>query len=329
MALAKYGVFKGRVIDSQRGSSRSPHYQLHVIDEETDRRIAVNVESQAAPSEVLYFVDNDFRHPLTARLAELPQGYTEAERKPGGVALDFIRGNYFQREDMRPLSNTVPGPDNDLNDLVDGYVQRAMGDEESLVFAFGAPWGPEAKRDGYFGFKPGAGVHDIHMNQGNSGKWEKDNGPWQDGGLLFYLAPERRWVALFLAFQSQAWHTDDTSGIELAKEVVGFDGALRILGAMVNPVGDDRGREWVLVLNTSPKEIDLAGWALADEKKTKHLLSGKIAAGDTKNIPLPAGSITLPNTGGVLSLLDAQGTKVHGVKYARKDAEREGWVTTF
>jgi hypothetical protein len=35
------------------------------------------------------------------------------------------------------------------------------------------------------GFFPGAGIHNIHMNQGNDAKFAGDDGPWQDGGLLF------------------------------------------------------------------------------------------------------------------------------------------------
>ena len=65
-----------------------------------------------------------------------------------------------------------------------------------------------------FGFKPGNGVHDIHMNQGNSARFRGDDGVWQDGGLLLRL--DGRWVGIFLAFQSQAWHTDDRTGHAIA-----------------------------------------------------------------------------------------------------------------
>ena len=39
-------------------------------------------------------------------------------------------------------------------------------------------------RDKIFGFLPGNGIHDIHMNQGNSSRFVRDDGVWQDGGLL-------------------------------------------------------------------------------------------------------------------------------------------------
>ena len=80
------------------------------------------------------------------------------------------------------------------------------------VYLFGERWGPETVRDKIFGFKPGNGVHDIHMNQGNSARFAGDDGVWQDGGMLIHFPSENRWVGIFLAFQSQAWHTDDTTG---------------------------------------------------------------------------------------------------------------------
>ena len=55
-------------------------------------------------------------------------------------------------------------------------------------------------------------MHDIHMNQGNSAKFKNDDGVWQDGGLIFHFPGLSQWVAVFLAFQSQAWHTDDLTG---------------------------------------------------------------------------------------------------------------------
>lgn len=49
-------------------------------------------------------------------LVGLPDGVTEVGRVPGGAALDYIRGNLFDREDMRALPAAEPGPDNDLAD---------------------------------------------------------------------------------------------------------------------------------------------------------------------------------------------------------------------
>ena len=156
---------------------------------------------------------------------------------------------------MRPLPPDVAGPENDLADVLDHYVERAIADPSARVYAFGERWGPESARDKVFGFRPGNGVHDIHMNQGNSERFRGDDGVWQDGGLLLRFGD--RWIGIFLAFQSQAWHTDDVTGHAIAapgpEPVEDAPAALRILAAMVNPNGGAPERETVLLLNASPQ----------------------------------------------------------------------------
>jgi hypothetical protein len=232
---------------------------------------------------------------------------------------------------MRKLPPDAAGPDNDLADLLDHYIKRAIADPSALVYAFGERWGPESgTKDKVFGFKPGNGVHDIHMNQGNSERFRGDDGVWQDGGLLLRL--NGRWVAIFLAFQSQAWHTDDATGhaiAEPAPEPEAEASAIRILAAMINPVGGAPERETVLLLNASPSAVDLTGWALADRmKQTCTLPPGPLAAGQTLSVTLKNG-VALGNKGGSITLLDHAGLKVAGVAYTAEQAREEGWTVTF
>ena len=197
--LTGYGVLKGRPLHGVPGRGDNPHYQIHVVDDTTEYRIAVNVKSQESPSEVEYLVDEDFHHPITDALLARASGFAALPSRPDSGALDFIRGNLFDRMKMRPLPMNVPGPDNDLNEAVDRHVQAAIQEENAFVCAFGQRWGPEpATRDKIFGFLPGNGIHDIHMNQGNSSRFVNDDGVWQDGGLLFYFPSVTRWVAIFL-----------------------------------------------------------------------------------------------------------------------------------
>src|SRR5436190_22218545 len=212
MPISGYGVLVGRAIQRRLGTGDSPHYQIEMADNDTDYRIAVNVKSSESPSEVEFFIDEHFQHPILTELAAQPTGFKELQSKPGGIALDYIRGNLADQTKFIPLPITAAGADNDLNDRIDHFVQRAMGDETSLLYAFGQRWGPETVKDKIFGFKPGNGVHDIHMNQGNSPKFKGDDGVFQDGGLLFHFPSQDQWVAMFLKFQSQAWHTDDATG---------------------------------------------------------------------------------------------------------------------
>ncbi|EWY35740.1 hypothetical protein N825_36030 [Skermanella stibiiresistens SB22] len=338
MPLKSYGVLKGRPIDVQPGTGPSPHYQILISDDTSLFRIAVNVKSQSSPSELLFHEILDFRHPVTAELQALAPGFHRFDRRPGGAALDYVRLNLFERPDMHAVPPDREGPDNDLNEFLARHIQLAMGHEDAMVYAFGERWGPEQnKRDRYFGFLPGNGIHDIHMNQGNVEPWVNDDGVWQDGGLMIHYpdgnGPDGngggRWAALFLAFQSQSWNTDDTTGHTI-RAPEGTEGRIRIVAALVNPIGHDPGGETVTLLNTTPEPVDLEGWRILNLRNAAFILPQvRLAPGETLRLVLPADTAPLSNEGGILSLLDSDGYKVHGVSYTREEARREGWSLTF
>ncbi len=331
MALRNYGVLKGRPIDRRLGAGSSPHYQIRIVDDTDDYRIAVNVKSKLAPSELLYLVDGQFSHPIVEDLRELSMGFSEIPSQPGGVAMDYIRANLFDFNQMIPLPFNVPGPDNDLNEKIDAIIQRAMADESAMVYAFGERWGPESgKKDKYFGFAPGNGIHDIHMNQGSEGQFKETNGVWQDGGLLVHFGSENRWAGIFLAFQSQCQHTDDESGDCTGPPDPVEDVEVVIVAAMVNPSGHDPGLERVLLLNTAAVDVDLRGWRLADKNKRSHLLPDEVLpSGEVLAIPLPGDTIQLSNKGGIITLLNEEGLKIHGVKYTKEAAAQQGRTIVF
>ncbi len=332
MALKNYGILKGRPIARQLGFGASPHYQVHLIDDDDDYRIAINVKSKKSPSELLYLIVEDYAHPLVDDLKELPAGFARLESNPGGLALDYLRANLFRPELMVPLPFDVPGPDNDLNEKIDFHVQRALAEEEAMIYAFGERWGPEPDlRDKYFGFKPGNGIHDIHMNQGNAEEFKKDDGVWQDGGILIHLPSEDRWVAVFLAFQSQCWHTDDNTGHCIGvPEQPAEDKSVVIIAATVNPEGHDPGMERVLLLNTLATAVNLDEWALADRNKRRHPLDGLILEpGAIATVALPGTTIQLSNKGGIITLLNNKGLKVHGVQYSKENVAEQGRTIVF
>jgi uncharacterized protein YukJ len=335
MPLKSYGVLKGRAVDRRLGTHANAHYQVHLVDDTTDYRIAINVKSKLAPSELEYLIDDRFRHPITAGLAELRPGFHALRSAPGGLAVDFLRGNFLQRERMRPLPFNLPGPGNDLNEEIDRHIQRAMIEEDAVLYAFGERWGPESVKDKIFGFLPGNGIHDIHMNQGNAAQFKKDDGVWQDGALLMQFPSTGQWVGVFLKFQSQTWHTDDATGHRIEPSQPSSpaphpgepDGIVRIVAAMVNPAGGDPEPETVMLLNTSPRPVALDGWRLLNRAKEAHRLSGSIAPGGT--LVVRPRDARLGNSGGIITLLDKQGLKVDGVAYTVEQARREGWTIVF
>jgi uncharacterized protein YukJ len=329
--METYGVLKGYAVDRRLGQGSSPHYQIHIVDTDSDYRIAINVRSTIAPYDVEYLVDDRFTHPITTELQDLPLGFTRLDdRRPGAIALDYIRGNLFQRDKLIPLPFNVPGPDNDLNEKVDAQIQRAIGDEQALVYAFGESF-HNNRRDRYFGFMPGKGMHNIHMNQGNTGRFESENGVWQDGGLLIHFPLMDQWVAIFLKFQSQVWHTDEVMGrsiIEMPQLIPTRPaGMVRIVAALVNPA-DSPAQKTVTLLNTSPSSVDLTDWAIMDKFQNRRSLSGLLEPGSTQIITI-ATPMQLSNNGGIITLLDDQGMKVDGVSYTREQAHKPGWSVVF
>jgi hypothetical protein len=176
------------------------------------------------------------------------------------------------------------------------------------------------------------------MNQGNLPPFLGDDGVWQDGGLLFQFPSTDQWVALFLAFQSQAWHTDDRTGHTITDVITPGPGptpnpsepdhAVRIIAALVNPIGPAPERETVTILNASPASIDLNNWQIADKMKNKASLSGTLETGCTKLISLPP-TVQLGNKGGLITVLDKNGLKVDGVSYTEEQAKKEGWTIVF
>ncbi len=327
MPIQQYGVLAAQAVGRRReGSGSTPHYQIHVKDSDgVHYRVAVNVLSQTSPPDLLYVALDDFQHPVTARLPKAPSGWTGLPSQPDGQALDFIRGNLFDPAQLKPLPPNKPGPDNDLADLLDHYVQRAIGDPSAVLYAFGQRWGPEPTTpDKIFDFSPGNGVHDIHMNQGNTGRFTADDGVWQDGGLLLHFPSEDRWVAVFLAFQSQSWHTDDSTGHTIAGPTpppASGDAAIRVVGALVT------GTPVVTLLNASPVPVDLTGWHLADQRKSRFALSGTLPAGTT--LAVRVDDTLHLSGGGALTVLDAAGLKVHGVSYTAAQAAKQGWTIVF
>ena len=340
MPLKHYGVLKGTPTNYRNSWTSNNHYQVRIDAGGDFFRIAVNVRSKLNPHDLFYAIVEDFQHPILEQIRDLPTGFSTLEKKPNKGALDYIRGNLMQIGDMKIIPESQTGKNNDLNDLFDFYVQKAI-DEKALIYAFGERWFPSKPNDKYFKNTPDQGIHDIHMNQGNDaqGQFAKDNGVWQDGGLLFHFPAAGNWVAVFLRFQSQAIHTDDTTGAPITApqptpieepvpeaeiEVPG----VTIMAALVNPEGPEEGNEKVMLFNPTPGPISLEGWGILNNSKRKHPLQGVISSGQTVTLTMPAG-FPLSNKGGIITLVNAAGLKVHGVSYTKAQAQKEGFWLLF
>jgi len=358
MPIRNYGVLKGRVIRRIWTENR---YEMLIVTQARNRkyRASVNLRSQGFPSELLYYSIPDFEHPITDQLKKMRIGYTKLDSDPDNESLDYIRDNIFTPSRMMiPSFNDYEGKYNDLHYELEEYIKPMLpqkddkidyvlksDDTHPLVFAFGDRWGPiPGEDDRYFQFHPALGVHKIHMNQGNVQQWAYDNGIWQDGGLIFYYPEEDRWSAVFLAFQTQAFHTDDETGKRLLPEPTPENPEppakdnipartqvpVRIVAALINPVGNDIGKETVVLKNTTDNEISLDGWSLRDKQRRIEPLDGvSLAPGEERTIKLTGYGITLSNRGGIITLVNEHQIKIHGVAYLRSQAYTEGVLVEF
>jgi hypothetical protein len=110
------------------------------------------------------------------------------------------------------------------------------------------------------------------------------------------------------------------------------DSPVRIIAALVNPLGEDPGKEAVTLINTGSASVSLEGWFLLDAMNNRYVLSDQsnvMASGATTSITLPKNSIQLSNKGGEIRLLNRDGKVVHRVSYTKAQAQEQGRTIIF
>lgn len=211
--LAAYGVVRGRPLEQRvsaaRGPQDSPHLHVRLAGGARQYDAAVNVFSKDG-SEVLYAVVPQFSPPKAPALLALPPGATPIRSgDPNGLGLDYLRQHLVARAAMTLLPVDPARPTTDLQNALGALVTSAIADGSEL-FVFGSLFtGPGSAPSvaNPFGLTPDAGVHDVHMNQGNPpGAHGGDNGAYQDGALLVHAPGSAAgWTAVFIAFQTQSF----------------------------------------------------------------------------------------------------------------------------
>jgi uncharacterized protein YukJ len=337
-----YGVLRGGLDRWVReDGDASPHLQIRVLDGTGQPwRVAVNVQSDTGSEVVYWLVDPLLGHPILSGLDDLPTGFSAAVPSPSG-ALDYVRAPLFEWRAGTALPASGSASSDDLQDLLAlqlGQCRDAGGE----VFAFGVRFDRNLHKpiDTEFGNTDGLhGIHDIHLNQGNAGRHAGDNGPLHDGGLI--LAHPDRHVGLFLAFQTQRVPTD-TAGAPtpqsrpIADLIQGqqppppSSGTVYLERALLNPWGDDAGREIVVIGNLANATVSLQGWQLVDKNHRSTVLGPvTIPAGASVLVALDGSGAQLSNKGGNLVLLDPGGRQVDAVVYTNADASIQNQFARF
>jgi uncharacterized protein YukJ len=200
-----YGLLRGRVVKyGAEDGTRTPHFQIIVEDDVPQIwRIAVNVRSDDGSNDQAAVKDPLAGHPVLALLNDVAVGYTALPDHIPGLALDYIRQPLFTASDLQTLPPFDAGHSG-LEDVLTQYTQAAQDGAATGVELF--VWGSRfdvgdhpVAADLTYGDK--VGIHDVHMNQGNPPPHQRDNGVYQDGGLIFKFAD--RHVGVFMKFASQ------------------------------------------------------------------------------------------------------------------------------
>jgi uncharacterized protein YukJ len=211
-----YGVLTGRVAAGQfneRGAS--PHYEILVdscCGTGSDLyRLVVNVRSMDG-SNVLACFSTDFSARDLSPLALAPFGFTPLTTGPLGTGIDYARDGLFDLAAMDAIPGWAPGSGSSLSlrNLLDAHVLQAAIDPGAVIIAFGQFFAGRG-RDPAFGFAHQQGVHDIHMMQGNHGRFAGDNRTHGDGAL-FIRSGTGITKAVFIRFALQTLPTDDATG---------------------------------------------------------------------------------------------------------------------
>lgn len=113
---------------------------------------------------------------------------------------------------------------------------------------------------------------------------------------------------------------------EPVERVIGGAETVRIVGVFPNPVGQDRGMEYVTIGNGKKTDVDITGWTLMDSKGRVEFLEGVVKSERTLKWILDGGKVKLGNEWGQVRLRNDEGVEV---SVARYDDVKEGVEIEF
>jgi poly(U)-specific endoribonuclease len=108
------------------------------------------------------------------------------------------------------------------------------------------------------------------------------------------------------------------------------DGNVKIVAALVNPSGDESGKETVTLLNIAPTAVALDGWQIKAPNGWEFTFADvTIRGGESHSFTMISFSPQFRNREGTITLLEPTG-KIHDqVRYTKEDASREGFTIKF
>ena len=195
--MEKYVMFRGKVIDKWYDFDKRAHYHIVAMDDEVKRfDLAVNIGSiyekmnEIVSSNLKVYYDESYscRKGIVRKMLLQKNGITECHKD---LYLDYIRIKLFPHEKMIQMKG-FDVTSIYLTGIIEKNVVQAMNNDEYEVIAFGRL------------YANGKGLHDIHMNQGSTDKFRKNDASYSDGGLFFRNKRDNKITAVFIAFITQS-----------------------------------------------------------------------------------------------------------------------------
>jgi uncharacterized protein YukJ len=196
--IPNYGVVVGHITaDDIVVTSGGPHAHVPITAAGQNLVAAVNVESNTpAPgktgleaSEVLFYIHENYVPENATALQALSEGVHHLQGAANGVAIDMDLMPWLvtkQQMTLLPLGASTPTIlHTQLGVVLDKAIQS-----NAKVYIFGQLYA--------------GGVHDVHKNNGNLGRFSGDNGSYQDGAIFIEWA-DGTWTTICIAFQTQVW----------------------------------------------------------------------------------------------------------------------------
>lgn len=178
---------------------KSPHITLKFTSAGKNVEANINVASTSSETDLVYWMNRSWTHPLTKTLAALSEGFHPATSTNGtGLSLDYIRTtpSLLSFPAGQVVQDSDPSLPNDILSQLEPIIKAAIS-AKATVYIFGSDYG--------------TGIDEVHMNQGNVGNFENVVG--KDGALVFHYGKgDGHWEAVFLAFAEQEVPTDNKTG---------------------------------------------------------------------------------------------------------------------
>lgn len=292
-----------------------------------------------------------------------------SNKGPSNWGLDFLRRQMINFNDMKPMPMRTPGPDNDLIERVTYETKRAQKQNALVYAwgsrwqeSGTDQYFTDMQRLGIHDIHMNQG-NPIGFHDEDNGTWQDGAMfiyyPNQNSWTAIFLA----FKSQFYSLSPNIVHTDDKTGHQIGKrprqpmarvasfsasdilqpvecpsELPGHEEEVVIIAALLqsdmtptfSSATPPSIPQKILLLNRTNTPISLQGWQFINFRHQEYSLPNLTIPGySTLEIPLAKDMLTFSSDGDMIALLNAEGLKVHGVSYTKKQVPSAGNMICF